>query len=368
MPLASHVLGDRVRASYLGLLIGDALSMPVHWYYNPSHITRDFGRITTFQAPKAAHPSSIMTLSNTGGAGRGAQTGSIIGDVINHGKKQFWGVPNMHYHQGMAAGENTLNAVVARLLVRTLAGLPRAADAAAAAAAAGAPAAPAAPAAALATAPYSTAPFLAAYVAFMTTPGSHNDTYAETYHRMFFKNLREGRAPEACADDDKHNVDSAGGLVLLPPPALLAAAAAAARSNGGSAAEAEAAAKAAARAAATAQMFATHKSQRLAGFVGVYADALAGALTSQLPPGEALRQATQAAGKALGLDIAKLVRDTPGQGQDTSVVGGTFTSACEWQQWRCVCVCGKRAGVGRPQPPALSACSHRAPPNTPRTP
>lgn len=25
------------------------------------------------------------------------------------------------------------------------------------------------------------------YVKFMTTPGSHNDTYAESYHRSFFK-------------------------------------------------------------------------------------------------------------------------------------------------------------------------------------
>ena len=25
------------------------------------------------------------------------------------------------------------------------------------------------------------------YVSFMTTPGSHNDTYAESFHRSFFK-------------------------------------------------------------------------------------------------------------------------------------------------------------------------------------
>lgn len=28
---------------------------------------------------------------------------------------------------------------------------------------------------------------LADYVKFMTTPGSHNDTYAESFHRSFFK-------------------------------------------------------------------------------------------------------------------------------------------------------------------------------------
>ena len=59
---------------------------------------------------------SIMAVSNTGGHGRGGQEGNIIGtffhprnwppdsfiagDVINHGKKQFWGKRNVHYHQG----------------------------------------------------------------------------------------------------------------------------------------------------------------------------------------------------------------------------------------------------------------------------
>jgi ADP-ribosyl-[dinitrogen reductase] hydrolase len=332
-------LASRVRSAYLGLVIADSLSMPVHWYYNPGHITRDFGRITTFQAPRPSHPSSIMQLSNTGGAGRGAQSGSIIGDVINHGKKQFWGVANMHYHQGMKAGENTLNAIVARLLVRELSTPP---------------------ATAAALLPYSAAPFLSAYVSFMQTPGSHNDTYAETgasatpppeaprrrfpsfrppspltppltpppspspAHRMFFKNLVAGKDPSACADNDGHNVDSAGGLVLLPPPALLAACAGAA--VGGASAEGRlAAARAAARQAAVAQMYATHNSKRLEGFVALYAEALASVLMSTRPPAEALREAASAAGSAMGLDFQKLVA----QGKaDTDVVGGTFTSAC----------------------------------------
>ena len=44
-----------------------------------------------------------------------------MGDVINHGKHQFWGKPNVHYHQGMKAGENTLNAICARVVLRTIA-------------------------------------------------------------------------------------------------------------------------------------------------------------------------------------------------------------------------------------------------------
>jgi len=50
-----------------------------------------------------------MNLSNTGGGGRGSDQGSIIGDVINHGKKQYWQKgSNFHYHYGLQAGENTL--------------------------------------------------------------------------------------------------------------------------------------------------------------------------------------------------------------------------------------------------------------------
>jgi hypothetical protein len=88
--------------------------MPVHWYYDPADIKRHFGCIEKYEAPKAEHPSSIMHLSNTGGHGRGGQEGRIIGDVICHGKHKFWGVPKVHYHQGMAAGQNTLNALCAR--------------------------------------------------------------------------------------------------------------------------------------------------------------------------------------------------------------------------------------------------------------
>jgi len=38
----------------------------------------------------------------------------FAGDVINHGKHAFWGKQGVHYHQGMATGDNTLNALCAR--------------------------------------------------------------------------------------------------------------------------------------------------------------------------------------------------------------------------------------------------------------
>jgi Spy/CpxP family protein refolding chaperone len=64
-----------------------------------------------------AYPAITMVVN----AAAAAAAAAAAGDVINHGKHQFWGVPNMHYHQGMAAGENTLNAVCARVVMRGIA-------------------------------------------------------------------------------------------------------------------------------------------------------------------------------------------------------------------------------------------------------
>jgi hypothetical protein len=49
-------------------------------------------------------------------------------------------------------------------------------------------------------------PLPQAYIKFMTTPGSHNDVYAGTCHRMFFRNYVDGKDPKKCADNDGHNV------------------------------------------------------------------------------------------------------------------------------------------------------------------
>jgi ADP-ribosyl-[dinitrogen reductase] hydrolase len=38
------VIIDRVKGALIGSVVGDALSMPVHWYYDPKAIKKDFGR------------------------------------------------------------------------------------------------------------------------------------------------------------------------------------------------------------------------------------------------------------------------------------------------------------------------------------
>ncbi|CAE8693109.1 unnamed protein product, partial [Polarella glacialis] len=62
--------------------------------------------------------------------------------------------------------------------------------------------------------------FRSDYIRFMTTPGTHNDTYASTCHRMFFERWHAGVDPRDCTGNDGHNVDTVDGLIL-PLVALL---------------------------------------------------------------------------------------------------------------------------------------------------
>lgn len=161
-----------------GMCAGDAMSMPVHWYYNTSDITRDFnGWISGLHAPRERHPSSILTLSNAAGSGRTAGSSGtrapVVGNIILHNKLKFWmdQSGSVHYHQGLQAGENTLNTLCALRAIRVLirGQFRSVADADARAA------------------------VLSDYVKFMTSPGSHDDTYAESFHRSFFSDWQELR-------------------------------------------------------------------------------------------------------------------------------------------------------------------------------
>merc|ERR1719320_675720 len=164
--------------------------MPVHWMYDLRNLKRDYGEIKGYAKPKDRFEGSIMNKSNTGGGGRGSFKGNIIGTVINHGKKKFWARgENNHYHIGMAAGENTLEAQLTRLITRQI----------------------------TVDKGFNADNYRKSYMKFMQTPNSHNDTYAATAHRMFFKNLVGGKDPKLCPDNDGHNVDSIDALTIAVP-------------------------------------------------------------------------------------------------------------------------------------------------------
>ena len=124
-------------------------------YYGGSYqIEADYGGpLTGYAKPRPTLDGSIMPRSNTDGAGRGSYNRgkkTVIGDVINHGKKQYWDPSrSYHYHGTLSAGEETLEASLARVLMRTVSESGGLVNAEA---------------------------FRGAYVNFMTKPGSHNDS------------------------------------------------------------------------------------------------------------------------------------------------------------------------------------------------
>ena len=267
---------EKIRGMLLGMFIGDALAMPVHWYYDTKALQQDYGPIRDMQAPKEFHPNSLLHLSNTGGHGRGQQHGSIVGDVILKGRKEFWAKPKLHYHHALRAGENTLNLQCLRVLLRS--SIPK----------------------------YSVDGFLDAYVDFMTTADTHQDTYAESFHRDFFANWAKGKPAQECAGAEDHNTASVGGLVLLPPVLV--------KSSGD-------------WLTIRTQLRLTHRSPKLEHYAEPIMELLNQLL--QQEHSEDIRDQTLEAAKPLGIRLSKLLEETDHKNwQDQDVIGPIFSPAC----------------------------------------
>jgi ADP-ribosyl-[dinitrogen reductase] hydrolase len=160
----------------MGALAADAISMPVHWYYDRAALARDYGHVDRYLAPKSPHADSILWRSSYVPLNE-------QGDILRE-QAQYWGRRGVHYHQFLAAGENTLNF---RLSVELFRMVRKAGN-------------------------YDPAVWLEHYIDFMLTPGKHRDTYVEEYHRGFFTNLARGKKLGACGLDDVH----IGGLAQVP--------------------------------------------------------------------------------------------------------------------------------------------------------
>jgi ADP-ribosylglycohydrolase len=172
---------ERLIAGYEGSLVADALAMPGHWYYDRAALQQDYGTLDHFVAPRNPHPGSILWRSRY-------ETINARGDILRE-QAQYWGQREIHYHQFLAAGENTLNFKLAAELysmVRERGG-------------------------------YDADAWLQRYIDRMLEPGWHRDTYLEEYHRAFFTRYAQGKTPRKCGISDEH----IGGLATVP--ALVAA-------------------------------------------------------------------------------------------------------------------------------------------------
>ena len=160
----------------LGSLAADALSMPVHWYYDTRKLDRDYGLLTGYVAPKNPHTDSILWRSHYNPRN---EKGNILHDQV-----KYWGRRGVHYHQFLAAGENTVNYQLGKELYLNI----------------------------LQNGTYDSNKWLTRYIDCLLEKGWHQDTYLEEYHRAFFDNYAKGVAPSNCGIDDLH----IGGLSHVP--------------------------------------------------------------------------------------------------------------------------------------------------------
>lgn len=168
---------SRISGALTGLCIGDALAMPVHWYYNRQALEKDYGLVTDYLKPRNPHPDSILWRSTY-------KATNAKGEIL-HDQARYWGKRGIHYHQFINAGQNTLNIKICRLLVESL----------------------------NQNRGYDPEDFLNRYIRFMTTPNSHDDTYIEECHRNFFANYAAGIEARKCGVTEKH----IGGLPGIVP-------------------------------------------------------------------------------------------------------------------------------------------------------
>ncbi len=169
---------DRLSGAIIGMFVGDALAMPVHWYYDTRALQEDYGKVADYLQPRNPHPDSILWRSSFTPAKKSY-------DIL-HDQRQYWGKRDIHYHQFLRAGENTLNLQLARELLLLL----------------------------QRDGQYSVDSWLDCLIAFMTTPGQHNDTYIEEYLRHFFNNYGNGKKPSQCGRQDEKHI---GGFSLMLP-------------------------------------------------------------------------------------------------------------------------------------------------------
>ena len=171
---------NRNEGCLFGAFLGDALSMPVHWYYDRGALARDYGKVTLLVAPKNPHADSILWRSRY-------EAPNSRGEIL-HDQAKYWGQRGIHYHQFLRAGENTLNLQLALELMHSFRDCSG----------------------------YDSEDYLRRYIDFLIIPGRHRDTYLEECHRIFFTRYAEGKKPHDCGSKDIH----IGGLASVPPLAI----------------------------------------------------------------------------------------------------------------------------------------------------
>ena len=211
----------KIENALWGLFIADALAMPAHWYYNRDNIIDHFdGGVTDYVDPPHPHPEAFMVGM---GYHPDVETARSLGrphDILHdharfyatswadlaidrsareneHGNAVAAAEERYHYHHGLKAGENTLNAHLARVLIRSV----------------------------NERGGYEAGAFLDDFIAHMTTLGANKDPYTEVFLRRWFENWCGGAPTHASAQMQRDNwsIGSHGGMIRPMVLAMLSA-------------------------------------------------------------------------------------------------------------------------------------------------
>jgi len=230
---------QRIAGSLCGMMVGDALAVPGHWFYSPAKLKEDYGEeIMGMMDPKPTHAESMIqgmsyhgsidilhdkaiyyegscaiTTKTQSQQPATATTGTTEEDDIqarrdDHGN--FVGYKaneRVHYHQSLSKGMNTVNVCIARLLMRYIGKKNQGKQDG-----------------------YNPDEFLEEFQTYMTTAPnkddtsqitSHNDTYLDIYLRHFFTQAgkNDGLRLRDCAmsQRDQWSIGSLDGVVMSIP-------------------------------------------------------------------------------------------------------------------------------------------------------
>jgi ADP-ribosylglycohydrolase len=216
---------SRVAGSLKGMIVGDALSMPQHWFYSPTKMRAAYGHVSGMMAPKRTHAESMVQGMSYDGSidimhdKAGFYAGATAAEAAkklsaadiqkrrdDHGN--FVGAEaneRIHYHASLKQGQNTTNVCLARVLMRCIAeSNVDSSDL------------------------YTPDLYLQKMYTYMTTPPdpedsaqlkAHNDVYMDVFLRGFFTNASKGLPLTACALSQRQSwsIGSLDGVVMSIP-------------------------------------------------------------------------------------------------------------------------------------------------------
>ncbi|KAK7248061.1 hypothetical protein SO694_00087169 [Aureococcus anophagefferens] len=182
-------LRDRAAGSLVFSLAGDALAMPVD-YLEDARTAAGDGGVAGYAAPQAYHASNVFMADLWA---RDDKVRSAVGFNVLHKGAAAWPEKHAHPHGLLEAGENTLERLLLRVLLRLVATQQF----------------------------YFGYEYVTDYAEFMTDPESHNDSWADEGHVKFFASFRSGA--EKLEDNVADAIEVANAGILSHAGAMLVA-------------------------------------------------------------------------------------------------------------------------------------------------